>query len=113
MSEPAYNSVEAWAGSTYEDADLPDVPQEPEDAPEKDPEIQSPNDYSVLLKSVEALQYQNTHIMDRLDILTGAVNQFGSMLDYIVQSVTEVGKSLSQGGLSGILSMLKGSANSD
>lgn len=105
---------DAPAYDTYQDADLPDK----EEAPERDPEVETESHLSVyetltvLTDKVEGLQYQNVAVMDRLDTLTGAVNQFGGMLDFVVQSVSQVGKQLSEGGISGIMSMLKG-AKSD
>jgi hypothetical protein len=122
MSEHGFgqDNVKGMYGSLiagYEDADLPDAPKEPEEAPEKDPEVQESNATltarivtleSTLAEKLDGVQHQHVVVMDRLDVLTGAVNQFGSMLDYIVQTVTVFGKQISEGGLSGIMGMLKG-----
>lgn len=98
----------------YEDADLPDAPKEPapEEAPEKDPEVQKDTHYTEILATLtilgDSLNRQLVEQSERIDTLTGAVNQFGGMLDYIVQSVSAFGKQISEGGISGIMGMLKG-----
>ncbi len=50
-------------------------------------------------------------MLAKQDAHTVAVNQFGAMLDHIVQSVSQAGQMLSKGGLSGIMGMLGGAKN--
>jgi len=45
--------------------------------------------------------------------LTTAVNQFGKMLDFMVQSVAQIGQSFKTQGIGGIMSMLTGGGKND
>lgn len=118
MSEHGYSDeylAVLDAVGQYQDADLPDAPKEPEEAPERDPEVEEKAQVTVYGIDVTEwdnrwLQFEKTMAAqsERIDTLTGAVNQFGAMLDFITQSVSQVGKQISEGGLSGIMGMLKG-----
>lgn len=47
----------------------------------------------------------------RVDALAGAVNQFGGMLQHIVNTVSQAGQALSSQGIGGLMSLMGGGKN--
>lgn len=56
-------------------------------------------------KQEETLEYLS-NVNQRLTALTDGVNQFGMMLNHIVQTVTQAGQALSEKGVGGLMSLM-------
>jgi hypothetical protein len=95
---------------------MPDF-QEPTDAPEDglftmdvEHRTESEDTFPIPPYMVAVMNRLDT-MEARLDALTGAVNQFGAMLQHIVNTVSSAGQMLSEKGIGGLMGLMGGGKN--
>lgn len=64
--------------------------------------------FSEDVEKLESLLQKTDLLLARVETLTGAVNQFGQMLDFMVNSVAGIGQQFKAQGIGGLLGMLGG-----
>ena len=62
-------------------------------------------------KDSPSLEDRISSMEQRVDKLTGAVNQFGVMLQNIVDNVSGMSQAIQKGGIGGIMALMKGASS--
>lgn len=72
-----------------------------------------PREATTTDEKLEMLALRIEQLQERIDALTAAVNQFGAMLQHIVNTVSMAGQAIQSKGIGGLMGLMGGGSQND